>query len=79
MKRPERIFRTNPNRVLVAHTKTDILQQRHSVPPVQYTWKIVRVGTAYETQHVKFPLYKVQLLEFGWPGGDMNYLSFQIV
>ena len=34
-----------PNRVLTAHTEwLPGVQLRHSVPPVQYTWRIVRVG-----------------------------------
>ena len=41
----ERIFRSTPNGVLTAHTEwLPGVRLRHSVPPVQYIQRIVRVG-----------------------------------
>ena len=41
----ERIFWSTPNGVLTAHTEwLPGMRLRHSVPPVQYILRIVRVG-----------------------------------
>ena len=41
----DRIFRSTPNGVLTAHTEwLSGVRLRHSVPPVQYIWRIVGVG-----------------------------------
>ena len=54
----ERIFRSNPNRVLMAHTEWLLgVQLKHSVPPVQHM-KIVRVFTQLIEVQAMMPLKK---------------------
>ena len=41
----EKMFLSTPNRVPMARTQwLSAVRLRHSVSPVQYTWKIVRAG-----------------------------------